>query len=112
MSGIQQQAASGAIPPLVLARVMSLVKTDKMELPEAIAKATEEAQKAAEEAAAAQAAMAPPGTDATLGALAGEQPSAIPGASPTQDEFSSLMATLRMPAMTIQPNRGVREGAV
>jgi hypothetical protein len=112
MSGLQTQAASGAIPPLVLARVMDLVATDKMELAQAITKATEEAAAEAAAAAQAQAPPAPPGTEGALAGLAGESPAAIPGTNPTQDEFSSLMATLRMPAMTIQPNRGVAEGAV
>lgn len=112
MSGLQQQAAAGQIPPLVLARVMDLVATDRMELAQAITKATEEAAQEAAQAAAEEQAQAAVGTDPALAALAGEQPSAIPGTNPTQDEFSSLMAQLRMPTMTIQPNRGVREGAV
>jgi hypothetical protein len=59
VASIQQQAASGQIPPLVLAKVMQIVKDDRMEIAEAIQKVTEDAQKEQEKAAmeAQQAAM-------------------------------------------------------
>jgi hypothetical protein len=114
MSGIQQQASEGAIPPLTLSRIMTLVKNDKLELAEALVKVTEEAQKAE------QAAQGPPMTPdaaaapATMAAMAGAPAgmSPIPGASPGQEDLAGLMATLRQPAMTIKPMRGVAQGAV
>lgn len=44
MQSIQQQAAQGAIPPADVARIMELVRTDRMDLAEAVTKAQEEAQ--------------------------------------------------------------------
>ena len=114
MSGIQQQAASGAIPPLVLSKVMTLVKNDKMELAEAMNRVTEEALA---EQQAAQGQQGPPGTpdaamaDAAAQAMAGGM-SPVPGPSQGQLDLGTLMSTLRKPAMTIQPNRGVSRGAV
>ena len=43
LTGLQQQASQGAIPPDTLARIMRIVRTDKMELAEAITKVQEEA---------------------------------------------------------------------
>jgi hypothetical protein len=113
LSGFQQQAASGSIPPLVIAKVMELVKTDRMELAAAINKVTEDAAAAAaEEAAAAQEqqSLDQMAAGPTMESLAGASP--IPGASPGQEDLASMMATLRMPAMTTQPMRGVSEGAI
>jgi len=95
ISGIQQQAATGAIPPMTLDKVMTLVVTDKMELAEAMAKVTEDAQKAAQEAAAAGGPQnadqqAAPGAASLSG-------SPIPGASPGQNDLASLLGTLRTP---------------
>ena len=45
LSGIQQQAASGQLPPADVARIIKLVGGDRLELADAIAKAHEEAQK-------------------------------------------------------------------
>lgn len=116
VSGIQQQAAAGAIPPLVLSRVMELVRNDKKELPEALAFATEEAARKAQEQAAAQQAGQPQAPDAaamaapaTAQALSG---SPIPGASPGQGDLASLLSTLRKPTMTIQPMKGAARGAM
>lgn len=116
MSGLQQQAASGQIPPLVLAKVMSLVGGDKMELPEALAKVMQDAQDTAQ--AAAQGGQ-PSATDQAL-STAGPQalaappggPSPIPGPNAGQTDLASLMTRLRQPARTIQPMRGVPQGAV
>tara|TARA_R100000900_G_scaffold37739_1_gene31315 strand:- start:243 stop:806 length:564 start_codon:yes stop_codon:yes gene_type:complete len=44
LAGIQQQAAAGAIPPGDVARIMELVKADKMELAGAVEKVQREAQ--------------------------------------------------------------------
>jgi hypothetical protein len=44
MQSIQQQAAQGAIPPADVARIMELVRSDKMDLADAVTKAQREAQ--------------------------------------------------------------------
>ena len=43
MAGLQQQAASGQIPPLTVAKIIQLVESDRMELAEAMNKVTQEA---------------------------------------------------------------------
>jgi hypothetical protein len=119
VSSIQQQAASGQIPPLVLAKIMRLVESDKLELADALAKVTEDAQKEQEAAAAQQqagmqqqmtpeAAMAP----AAMQAMTGAPPSPIPGVGPGMESLGALLGSLRRPAMTISPMRGVERGAV
>ena len=125
LAGIQQQASAppdqGGIPPLVLAKVMSLVKSDRMELAEAMNKVVEDAQKAeAEKQANAQQMQGQPmGTDAAMApaaavALTGnpEAASPIPGPTAGQGDLASLLSTLRKPTMTIQPMRGASRGAV
>ena len=127
MTGLQQQAASGAIPPLTLSKIMRLVAEDKMELAEALNKVTEEAlkeqQKQQEEQQAAAMAqmggemgMSPEAAAAgqTVRAMAGPQ---SPIASPQQTmpgmgSLGDLLGQLRRPAMTVQPMRGVNRGAV
>lgn len=100
MSGVQQQAASGQIPPLVVAKVMKLVRDDRMELAEAFNKVTEDALKEQQAQQENQAMM--PGQPPTpeqamapsaLMAMAGQ--SAIPGASPTQQSLGDMLNTLR-----------------
>ena len=51
---------------------------------------------------------------ATVQAMAGggQPESPIPGASPGQTSLSGLLSTLRRPAQTVQPMRGVNRGAV
>lgn len=99
MSGLQQQAASGAIPPLVVAKLMKLVKDDKLELAEAFDKVTQEAQ-AAQEAEAAGAAASPETAMAggALAALAGPQAAqgmpALMGPNQSQSNFGKLLTTL------------------
>jgi hypothetical protein len=117
VAGIQQQASSGQIPPVVLSKVMTLVKTDKMELAEALTKVTEDAleeqrRKEQAEAGAVPATVDAATADATVGAMAGGGMSPIPGPNQGQQDLASLMAKLRQPAMTIQPMRGVARGAV
>ena len=116
MSSLQQQAAAGVIPPLVLSRIMQLVKSDQVELAEAIEKATAEyAAAEARKAEAAAAAQAAPTDAAALGAEAGLPAltgSPIPGASPGQEDLATLMTALRKPAMTINPMQGAAQGAV
>ena len=99
MAGLQQQASSGQLPPLVISKVMTLVANDKMELAEALTKVTEDAlkeQQAAEQSAApvatADAAMA----GQTVQSLAGPQV-AIQGPNPSQANLSDLLSTLRRP---------------
>ena len=120
VSGLQQQAAQGAIPPLVLAKVMSLVANDKMELAEALNKATEDSIKEQEKAQ--QEEMASPTPDQMMapsmmaamagpgGAAAAESP--IPGVGQGMDDLGALLGSLRRPAMTVSPMRGVERGAV
>lgn len=116
VSGIQQQAASGAIPPLVLSQVMTLVANDKLELPEALTKAAEDAARKAQEQqqAQAQGQQMPPDAQ-TMAAPAAAQAlsgSPIPGPTAGQGDLASLLSTLRKPAMTIQPMKGVARGAM
>jgi predicted RecA/RadA family phage recombinase len=119
MSGLQQQAAAGSIPPVVLSKVMNLVATDRMELPEAITAATEWYAKVQADQQAAQAAQqgAAPTADmaaapAAMQSLAGAPESPIPGASQGQADLAGLLSTLRKPTMTIQPMKGTARGAM
>jgi hypothetical protein len=115
MSGLQQQAASGAIPPLVVAKVMQLVKNDRMELAEALNKVTEDALKEQkqEQAVTAPEEMTPDmaAAGATVQAMAGPQ-SPIPGLGSGMASLGDMLGQLRRPAMTVQPMRGIERGAV
>lgn len=98
MSGLQQQAASGAIAPLVVAKVMKLVRSDKMELAEALNKVTEDALK--EQQAEAEQTPNSVTADATVQAMAGPQAqggpqAAVQGPNPSQQNLGSLLSTLR-----------------
>ena len=105
VSGLQQQAAQGAIPPLVLSKVMTLVRNDKMELAEAITKVTEEAMREQQAEQQAQAMPGMPGegmspdaamAPAALAAMAGPQAqAAISGPNPSQYNLGQLLTTLR-----------------
>lgn len=114
VAGIQQQASSGAIPPLTLSKVMTLVRNDKMELAEALVAVAEQA---AEEEAAKQA--APPGAPQTADQMnSGPTAQALAGVQDPQQSMpgmanlSQMLGNLRRPAMTVQPMRGVARGAV
>ena len=118
MSGLQQQAASGAIPPLTLSKIMALVKNDKMELAEALNKVTEDAikeQEKQQQEQMQQQQMTPDmaAAGSTVAAMAGPQ-SPIPGtdAMPGMSSLGDMLGALRRPAMTVQPMRGVERGAV
>lgn len=118
MAGLQQQASSGQIPPLTVAKIMRLVADDKMELAEALNKVTEEAikeQEKQQEEMAMQQQMTPDmaAAGATVNAMAGPQ-SPIPGtgAMPGMSSLGDMLGALRRPAMTVQPMRGVQRGAV
>ena len=118
MSGLQQQAASGQMPPLTISKVMRLVQLDKMELAEALNKVTEDAmaeQQAKEQQMAEQQQQTPDmaNADATVRSMTGQQ-SPIPGtdAMPGMSSLGDMLGALRRPAMTVQPMRGVERGAV
>jgi hypothetical protein len=96
VAGMQQQAASGAIPPLVVAKVMKLVRDDKLELAEAFNKVTEEAIAEQEREAAETPTPDSLTADATVAAMAGPQ-AAIQGPNPSQQNLMSLLSTLRRP---------------
>ena len=114
MSGIQQQAQSGQIPPLTLAKVMDLVGNDKMELAQAMNKVTQDAlkeQQAQQDAQAGAGGPASPdqaGAAATVGAMAGPQ-SPIPGAPQGSQDLASMLASLRRPQAAGAP---VSAGAI
>lgn len=117
VSGIQQQTASGAFPPVMVAKVMALVEGDRMELAEALNKVAEDAAKEAQ--AQQQQQMAGPGAAPQTADQMAAGPSAaaltgspIPGPTPGQVSLGQLMSTVRKPGMTIQPGRGMAQGAV
>ena len=119
MAGIQQQAQSGAIPPLVLAKIMTLVGQDKMELAQAMNKITEEAlaEEKAKQSQQDPMAQDPMSPDAAMAgaaaqAMTGAPASPIPGAGQGMKDLSAMLGDLRRPAMTVQPMRGVAQGAM
>ena len=98
VASIQQQAAQGVLPPLVLSKIMTLVKNDKMEIAEALNKVTEEAMK--EQAAEAQAETPDAAAaDAAVAAMTGQQApqAAIQGPNQSQQNLMSLLSNLRRP---------------
>lgn len=111
LSGLQQQASQGALPPDTLARIIRVVKTDKMELAEAISKVQEEAQ-AEQEAQE----PTPPGAPTAAASLSGnpEAMSPIPGVGPGSADLTSLLGSLRMPGAGMANTVGTRtdQGAV
>jgi hypothetical protein len=96
ITGIQQQAASGQIPPMVVAKIMTLVAQDKMELADAMTKVVQEAQDAQAQQAGPESGPPTPDQAAAPGA-ASLTGSPIPGASPGQTDLAGLLATLRRP---------------
>jgi hypothetical protein len=116
MSGIQQKAATGELPPLVMAKLMMLVANDKMELAEAMDKVTKDAMAAAQE----QQAAAPPGQPGQAqtpeqqmapAAAQGMTGSAIPGANPTQTSLADLISRIRRPQAAQQQMAQTPAGA-
>ena len=93
VAGLQQQAAQGQVPPLVVAKIMKLVRDDRMELAEAFAKVTEDAMKEQDQMQEDQSLDALT-ADATMNAMAGPQ-AAVPGANPSQENLGNLLNTLR-----------------
>jgi hypothetical protein len=116
VASIQQQAAQGAIPPLVLSKIMTLVKDDKMEIAEALNKVTEEAQKAQEQQQAEQSAQTPESmaAPAAMQAMTGAPQSPIPGQSamPGMASLGSMLNALRTPGRTIVPERNIERGGM
>lgn len=115
VTSIQQQAASGQIPPLVVARIADLVKRDRKELAGAVEQVTKEAiaeqqAKAEQQAQGGQMGMPSPAglsAEPAQAALAGAVASPIPGTTPGQDELASLLGKLRQPVMGVTPDVGV-----
>lgn len=101
LQSVQQQAATGAIPPADVARIAQLVLENKESLVGAIIKVQQEAQ-------AAQAAMAaaPPGAPETQPGLGptpgpGQAPPAVPPPGPSIGNLANLLGQLRRPQMEI-----------
>lgn len=91
-AAIEQQAAQGAIPPNDIARIAQLVKTDRMELAEAIMTAQREAQER-------QASQAPPGDPALQPGIAqpgtgAEAQPAIPEVTPSAGNLAQVLGSL------------------
>ena len=98
VSGMQQQAATGAIPPVVIAKVMRLVRDDKMEMAEAFDKVLADAAAEKEAQQMDQGPISPDGmsADAAIAAMAGPQGQpAIGPPAPSQQNLGNLLNTLR-----------------
>ena len=105
LAGLQQQASAGVIPPMVVAKIMKLVESDKLELADAMTKVVEDAQKeaqAAQEQAAQQEQPVQPTPEmAAAGPAAAsltgnpEALSPVPGAAPAQQDIGQLLTALR-----------------
>ena len=92
LSSVQQQASEGVIPAGDLARIMELVKNDKMELAEAVEKVQREAQER-------QAEVMPAGSPETMPGLAApgmgaEAMAAMPPEPATPQSLEELVAAL------------------
>lgn len=98
VASIQQQAAQGVLPPLVLSKIMTMVKNDKMEIAEALNKVTEDAMKEQQAQAEAQTPDAA-SADAAVSAMTGQQgpQAAIQGPNQSQQNLMSLLSNLRRP---------------
>ena len=103
MAGLQQQAASGQIPPLTVAKIIQLVESDRMELAEAMNKVTQEAMEEQKKKEEEEASLEPQTPDAlaapaTMRAMAG--PEAMPttrGPNADQQNMMSMLSTMRRP---------------
>jgi hypothetical protein len=104
MAGVQQQAASGQMPPATVAKLISMVGSDQMELAEAMTavaaealEAQRESQEMEDEEMSLDQAMAP----ANLAAMTGPQgPQSMPatqGPSPDQQNMMQMLSTMRRP---------------
>lgn len=94
IQGIQQQAAAGQIPPSDVARIMDLVRTNRLDLAEAVAKVQQEAQER-------QAQQAEPGSPETMPGIAlpgaGAEAGAIPPPQDSMSNLNQLLMQLRGP---------------
>ena len=107
VSGIQQQAAAGSMPPMVLAKIMRLVQNDRMELAEALEKVTQEAleeqeaQQQEQQMAMGEEEMMSPDqamAGAALRSMVGPEGMArAEGPNQTQQNLMSMLSTLRRP---------------
>lgn len=90
-TAIQQQAASGAIDPASVARIVQLVLSDRKDLAEAVMQVQQEAQ-------ALQASQAPPGAPETQPGLSPATPTAQPAGGPPAalDQFTQDLGALRL----------------
>ena len=91
LTGLQQQAMQGALPPADLARIMELVSSDQLELPDAVAKVQREAQERQAEPAAPTAPEAQPGI-AQPGA--GAESAVTPQQAPSGPNLRQLLGAL------------------
>lgn len=108
LQGLQTQVSQGAIPVSDVARIMQIVREDQMDLAEAILTVQQEAQER-------QAAQVPPGSPEAQPGLAqpgmgAEAGAAVAPPTPSLENLSSLLSSLRKPAMTVNPAR-VAQGA-
>ena len=97
LQSMQNQAAQGAIPPLVLSKIMTLVRNDQLELADAFAQVTEEAAKKAqqEQQVAEEATADDLAAEATVKAMAGpEAASRIQGGNATQQSLGGMLNML------------------
>lgn len=88
LTSVQQQAAEGVIPPADLARIMDLVRSNKLDLADAVAKVQKEAQERQAEQVPADAPEAQPGLALPgMGAEAGVAPPPESAAGPSLQEL-------------------------
>ena len=88
LTSVQQQAAEGVIPPADLARIMDLVRSNKLDLADAVAKVQKEAQERQAEQVPAGAPEAQPGLALPgMGAEAGVAPPPESAVGPSLQEL-------------------------
>jgi hypothetical protein len=95
---------------MILAKVMTLVKNDRMEIAEAMTKVTEDAMKAeqqkAQDAQSGQPPAPPTAEQAMAPGAAALTGSPIPGPSQGQNNLASLLSQLRRPVMAVADRTG------
>jgi hypothetical protein len=105
LASLQQQAAAGALSPTDLARIIELIKSDRMELPKAISTVQAEAQARQAEAVPPGAPEAEPGI-AQPGAGAQQPVETIAGPSNDQQNLVRMLGALRLPQQLGRAERG------
>jgi hypothetical protein len=95
-SGIQMQASQGQIPPSDVARIMQLVRSDKMDLADAVILTQKEAQERQATPVAPDSPEAMPGI-AQPGAGAESMPVPEDAGGPSVGNLSDLLSSLRGP---------------